>query len=309
MRRLCREDGLTLIELQIVLVLMIVVIGATLTTFNQSEATWRVNQDQTESLDQNRRAIDAIARQLRNLASPSTENPAAVERDDGDDLIFQTVAAVKPDGSLNDRNITRIRYCLGEPSGGAAAIWRQEQTWTSPTPPPSAPAGTACPDSGWPTIPGSGSNARAVTHNVVNAAAGEPVFSYDSSDPESIYSIGVALLVDVNPGESPIASRLATTVFLRNQNQEPVANATAVDTGTGHRAVLNGSASLDPEGRSLATYEWFADDDLDDPIATGVVAHWVPPGGSWPQTHDITLRVTDAGGRVGETTVEGVTIN
>jgi type II secretory pathway pseudopilin PulG len=306
--RLRREDGLTLIELQMALVLMIVVIGATLTTFNQSEATWRVNQEQTESLDQNRRAVDTIARQLRNLASPSTENPAAVERAGDDDLIFQTVAAVKPDGSLNDRNITRIRYCLGDSSGGAATVWRQEQTWTSPTPPPSAPAGTSCPDSAWPAI-GGGSDARAVTHNVVNAASGEPVFSYDSTDPESIYSIGVALLVDVNPGKSPIASRLATTVFLRNQNQEPVASATAVDTGTGHRAVLNGSASVDPEGRSLATYEWFADGDLDDPIATGVVAHWVPPGTSWPQTHDITLRVIDAGGRVGETTIEGVTIN
>jgi type II secretory pathway pseudopilin PulG len=309
MRRLRDESGLTLIELQIALVLMLIVIGATLTTFNQSEASWRVNQEQTDALDQNRRAVDTISRQLRNLASPSTENPGAVERNQGDDLVFQTVAAVKPDGSENDRNITRVRYCLGNPSAGASTVWRQEQTWTSPTPPPAAPAGTACPDSGWPAIAGAGSNARAVARNVVNAATGEPLFTYDSTQPETIYSIGAALLVDVNPGKSPIASRLATTVFLRNQNQEPVASATAVDTGTGHRVVLNGSASVDPEGRSLALYEWFADDDLDDPIATGVVAQWVPAGAGWPQTHDITLRVTDAGGRVGETTIEGVTIN
>jgi len=77
MTRLRDERGLTLIELQFVLVLMVVVLGATLATFNQSEANWRVNQDQSEAQDQNRRAIDTIARQLRNLASPSVESPAA----------------------------------------------------------------------------------------------------------------------------------------------------------------------------------------------------------------------------------------
>lgn len=306
MSRLRDERGLTLVELQIVLVLMIVVIGATLTTFNQSEATWRVNQEQNDAQDQNRRAVDTIARQLRNLASPSTQSPQAVMLAEADDLVFQTVAATKVDGSENDRNITRVRYCLDAPAAGRSTLWRQEQTWTSPAPPPSFPATTGCPDAAWPAIPGAPGSARVVAQNVVNAAESEPVFAYDSTDPTSVYSIGVTLMVDTDPGARPTASRLSTTVFLRNQNQAPIAQASAVDTGTGHRVVLNGSASFDPEGSGLSLYRWYVDGVL---IATGVVADWVPSGSSWPQSHDVTLRVTDVGGRIGETTIEDVTVN
>lgn len=311
------ERGLTLIELQFVLVLMVIVLGATLATFNQSEANWRVNQDQSEAQDQNRRAIDTIARQLRNLASPSMASPAAVERNGAEDLIFQTVAATKPDGTDNDRNITRVRYCLGESSGGSAMLLRQEQTWTTPDPPATLPEGTACPSAGWPTIPGAGGSARVVAQDVVNREHGKAIFSYDSTDLASIYSIGVELMVDVNPGKSPVASELSSGVFLRNQNQAPVASATATDTGTGHVVLLNGSASIDPEGSALRTYLWFADGDMTaedctgdgEPIGFGPVMQWEVPGTSWPQAVDVTLCVTDVGGRVGITTLEGVTVN
>jgi type II secretory pathway pseudopilin PulG len=310
------ERGLTLIELQIVLVLMIVVLGATLTTFNRSEANWRVNQEQTDAQDQNRRAIDTIARQLRNLASPSLASPAAVERAGAQDLVFQTVAATKPDGSQNDRNITRVRYCLGASSGGKATLLRQEQTWTTPNPPAAMPVGTSCPAAGWPAIAGAGVSARTVADNLVNREHGEPIFTYDSTDLDSIYSIGVELLVDVDPSASPAVSRLASGVFLRNQNQAPIASATATATGTGHLLLLNGSASSDPEGSALAAYTWFADGAMteadceqDDPIGTGPVVQWKPPGSTWPQTVDVTLCVTDVGGRIGIATLDGVTVN
>ncbi len=303
------QSGMTLIELQIVLVLMVGVLGATLTTFNQSEETRRVNQDQNESQDQNRRAIDKLARDLRNLASPSTQNPEAVERNDPDDLIFKTVAPVKADGSENDRNITRVRYCLGGSSGGKASLLRQEQTWVTPSPPPDEPMGTGCPDAGWPAIPGGSGNSRVVAENVVNREHGAAVFSYDSVSTASVYSIGIELLVDADPTRSPSASRLASGVFLRNQNQGPQAAGTATDTGTGHRLLLNGSASVDPEGGAIASYEWFADGDFTEPVAVGPVVYWSPPGSSWPQTHDITLRVTDSGDRQGELTIEDVNVN
>jgi type II secretory pathway pseudopilin PulG len=310
MRRIVRDQsGITLVELQVVLVLMLVILGATLTTFNQSEANWRVNQEHTDALDQTRRAVDGVARQLRNLASPSTENPTAVERMGAYDIVFQTVASTKPDGSSNDRNITRVRYCVGEPADGVSTLWRQQETWTSPSSPPDVPEGAACPATSWPALGDGAVNATVVAENLANAEQAVPLFSYGSDESASVYSIGVDVLVDADPDSSPAATRLGTSVFLRNQNQAPVSHATATDTGTGHRVVLNGSGSFDPEGRSLALYEWFADGDLDDPIATGVVAQWEPPGTSWPQTYDITLRVTDVGGRAGETTLEGVTVN
>lgn len=308
MKRLTHEGGLTLIELQIAMVLMLIVMGATLTTFNESEATHRVNQDQNDAQDQNRRAIDALARQLRNLASPSTDSPVAIERSETDDLIFKTVAPTMPDGSQNDANLSRVRYCLGQSAGGKETLLRQEQTWITPAAPPNLPMGATCPDAGWPTIAGAGTNAVAAAENLVNREQGIPVFAYDSGDPATVYSVAVELAVDIDPSRSPLPSRLGTSVFLRNQNQAPIASATATDTGTGHRVLLNGTASLDPEGSALIGYEWFADEDLEDPIATGVVAYWSPSGSSWPQVHDITLRVTDAGGRDSETTIEGVQV-
>jgi type II secretory pathway pseudopilin PulG len=309
MSRLRAESGVTLIELQIVLVLMVGVLGAVLTTFNESEETRRVNQDQNEAQDRNRLTIDRVARELRNLASPSTQNPEAVERNWPDDLIFETVAAVRPDGSTNARNISRVRYCLGASSGGKEALLRQEHTWTTPSPPPDMPQGTACPDSAWPALPGSSLDYRTVAQDVVNREQGAAVFSYDSTDPQSVYSIGVDLIVDIDPSRRPVASRLSSSVFLRNQNQAPMASATATDTGTGHRLLLNGSASTDPEGATIARYEWYADGSFGTAIATGPVVYWAPSGTTWPQTHDITLRVVDSGGRSGEITLEDVSVN
>jgi len=309
MNRLRDQSGMTLIELQIVLVLMVGVLGATLTTFNQSEESRRVNQDQNEAQDQNRRTLDKIARDLRNLASPSTASPVAVERNGADDLIFKTVAPVQPNGSLNARNITRVRYCLGASSGGKASLFRQEQTWVTPNPPPNPPMGTTCPDSGWPAVPNGVGNSRVVAESIVNREHGAAIFTYDSTAPASVYSIGIELLVDANPARSPTASRLSSGVFLRNQNKEPQAAATATDTGTGHLLLLNGSGSVDPEGGTIALYQWFADGNLTTPVATGAVATWAPSGSTWPQTHDITLKVTDSGGRTGQVTLDNVSVN
>jgi type II secretory pathway pseudopilin PulG len=294
-RRLRGQGGFTLIELQVVMVLMIIVLGAVLTTFNESEATQRINQDQNDAQSQNRRALDAIVRQLRNLASPSVKTPQAVQKSDPYDLVFQVA---------NNVGITRVRYCLGAPDGGQASMWRQEQT------PPSAtvPSTASCPDAAWPSIPGAGGNARVVAQHLVNRdrAVPVPIFTANTTDLASIDSFRIQVLVDVNPGRRPAASRLSSGVFLRNQNRAPTANATATDTGTGHRVLLNGSGSEDPEGSGLTRYEWLADGN---PIeATGPVVYWTSPG-PYPRQHTFTLRVTDSGGRQAEFTTPQVTVN
>jgi type II secretory pathway pseudopilin PulG len=303
------EGGFSLIELQVVIVLMIIVLGAVLTTFNESEATQRVNQDQNDAQSQNRRAVDAIVRQLRNLASPSTSTPQAVEKSDPYDLVFQVVAATRPAVSpnANARNIKRVRYCLGDSTGGKATLWRQEQTWTSSTP-PTIPSTVSCPDAAWPTIPNASGNARAVAEHLVNRERAVSIFTANTTDLASVNAFRIEVLVDVNPGRSPIESRLSSGVFLRNQNRAPIANATAIDTGTGHRVLLNGSGSEDPEGSALSEYEWFADGNMTTPIATGPVAYWESPG-PFPKPHTFTLRVTDAGGRQGLFTTPTVTVN
>src|SRR6185503_185341 len=107
-----REDGMTLVEVLIVMILMGIILGATLTTFETFERKSRDNQDQNEAQDGARRALDLMARDLRNLASPTPLLPLAVDVKLPQDLIFQSEGKVKPAGSLNALNTTRVRYCL-----------------------------------------------------------------------------------------------------------------------------------------------------------------------------------------------------
>src|SRR5215213_6966508 len=135
-----RQDGFTLIEVLIVSVLMIVVLGATLTALTSFEQNVSANERQNTSQDQVRNAMDLMARDLRNLASPTVDLPQAVDRADAADLIFQSEGRDLPAGSLNQANTNRVRYCVS----AAGDLYRQIQTWTS-TSAPGVPADTACP--------------------------------------------------------------------------------------------------------------------------------------------------------------------
>ena len=71
-----REDGMSLVEVLLVMTLMLIVLGATLTTFNSFERKARDNQNLNEAQDSARRGLDLMARDLRNLASPTASIPS-----------------------------------------------------------------------------------------------------------------------------------------------------------------------------------------------------------------------------------------
>jgi type II secretory pathway pseudopilin PulG len=302
MSRLEGQDGFTLVEVLATTLLLIVVLGATLSAFESFGRVDRRTQAQNDANQETRRMVDLLTRELRNLASPSTINPQAVEKAEQYELIYETVHPV-PTGNATDRNLKRVRYCLAPSSGGSAAIWKQEQIWEDSAVPPATPTSTTCPSSTWPTQTN-------VTRDVVNREKGEPIFMYNDTVLDRITSVQVELFSDVDTNRRPEATRLASGVFLRNQNRAPVASFTATDTGTAHRLLLNGSASEDPEGNGLVSYKWYADGNLDegDEIASGVVAYWTPPGSTFPQTHSITLRVEDSGAREDDAT-QTATVN
>jgi len=308
------QEGFTLVEVMVVSVLMILILGATLTTFTEFESVERANTLQNESADQGRRAVVVLSRELRNLASPTNQQPRAVERATGLDLIFLTVAPVRPatTPNLNTRNIRRVRYCLGDSSGGKATLWSQSQTWTTAAPPALTSTQTAnCPsaDASWELVPGTAARSRALAENVVNRESGQPVFTANATDLDRVTSLRVGIDVDVNPGVRPAQSRLVSGVFLRNQNRPPVAAFTVTDTGTGHRLLLNASGATDPEGKPLSEYLWYADG-ITQPVASGVIAYWTVPGApsSFPQSRTVTLRVRDPEGLSGEQTQAGIPV-
>lgn len=250
MRRLVEDErGVTLVELMVVIVLSGIVMGTTLTTFTQFERTTGVNERQNDAQDQVRVGLAGVARELRNLASPTDQLPEAVRRADAQDLVFQSVSS----------NATRrVRYCMDSARG---RLWRQVQFE------PFSDPSTSCPDSAW-------GSERTSVQNVVNGV--EPVFAYNATETSSITEITTTLWVDVNPGEPPQESTLQTSIFLRNQNRAPVAQFTAAVSGSG--VVLNASGSVDPEGKALTHY-WYDADETDNSLQCGTLPDEVPQTG------------------------------
>jgi prepilin-type N-terminal cleavage/methylation domain-containing protein len=294
------QAGFTLIELLISMSLITVVVMATISAFVSFNRNERVNRLQNESQDTARLTMERLSSQLRNLASPNDFTPESVEKAEPYDLVFLTVDAVKPVGSANARNIKRVRYCMGSVTNGKAPLVRQEQTWQVQFPPPSFST-SGCPNASW-------GNSTVVAEDIVNTAEATPVpvftFTPGPAPVSDITAIRANLVVDTNPGASPIATDLKSGVFLRNQNRAPVASCTAQYAGTGKQVALNGSASEDPEGFNMKTYKWYADGKVTEPPdATGVVAVWTAATSG---THQFRLHVEDQGGLPDDATCQAV---
>lgn len=257
-RRISDDRGMTLIEALVSMTIVMFVFGATLSIFDALQNNHKVTEAHNEAQSEARTSIDRLARDLRNLASPTrlrqltAARPNAVERAEPFDLIFRTVREVKPAGSTNEANVMRVRYCLNTADPQNASLVVQRQTWNDAVA-PDMPAGTGCPATGW--DPGD----TVLGTSITNRADGQarPVFSYDSAVLQEITRVRTELYVDPDPLRAPKETRLATAVLLRNQNQYPEAKIRAELINAGTRTWwLIGSGSSDPEGQTL-TYQWY----------------------------------------------------
>lgn len=277
--RLRAEAGVSVVEAVVVSALLVVVLGATLGAWAEFEDTSGDKIRQNEAQQEARRAIDQVQTELRNLASPTNELPRAVEKAEPHDFVFQSIGARRPDGSLNERNARRVRYCADHVG---KRVWRQQQTWTTATA-PQLPATTACPEA---PVAGGWSAGSVVARDAVNGPD-RPLFAYNRTALDEITEVGVRLWVDADPARRPYETELASGAFLRNQNRRPAASFTA--TVSGSDVVLNGSGSSDPEGRSLA-YQWYDGGAL---VGEGIVYTYKPPT---PGEHQMHLIVRDPAG-------------
>lgn len=300
--RLAREErGFTLMELLTASALMIVVISATLFTYEHFVTGSNANARQNDAQDTARSATDRLARDLRNLASPTAWQPNAVEKADPYDIVFQSVNPVGPPAGQNETNVRRVRYCLNSTNPANEQLWVQWQTWSTADPP--APPSTAnCPDSAWPSA-----NNVEVANHITNQVAGKnrALFAYNSTTLAAINSVRTTLFVDADPTRNPPEATLQTGVFLRNQNQAPTASFTATPLGS-HKVLLNGSASTDPEGQDLL-YEWYDSSDSQNPIGEGITFTWTAPC-TTTCDRSIWLQVYDPGGLMGQAPAQTVTV-
>jgi hypothetical protein len=131
---------------------------------------------------------------------------------------------------------------------------------TTPTP-VSAAMRSGCPGTGWTT-------STIVADYVTNQRAGldRPLFSYtcssgarcteDPSTYDHVVAITAQTILDTTPDAAPAELAVSSSVYLRNQNQAPVASFQATPSSASRTVTLNASGSTDFEGRTLAYY-WF----------------------------------------------------
>jgi prepilin-type N-terminal cleavage/methylation domain-containing protein len=244
-RRDPRDDrGFTLVEVLLVCVLFLIVLGATLTSFNAFERSNARAQKVNEQVEKARNGLDQFARQARNLGKRVTDE--TIYRAGPDDVIFQT----------SDPTKTWVRYCLDTTT--APATPQSGRLWMLENPDGLGGLG-ACDGAGW-------TRRTVVAEHVTNAVSSQPLFRYScvrtASDCtssaslfERITGFHADLLVDLDVNVAPRAVRVSSAVYLRNQNEHPQAAFTASRVTTG-KVLLNGSSSSDPEGRTLRFY-WF----------------------------------------------------
>ncbi|HUR84782.1 MAG TPA: prepilin-type N-terminal cleavage/methylation domain-containing protein [Solirubrobacteraceae bacterium] len=249
------ERGFTLIELLLVMTLSLVILGATLTTFNNVYSSTHENNERNDTAEIARNGLDIQARQLRNLAkrvsSPVIDTVGAY------DLIFQT----------SDPSRTWVRYCLDTSTAPASAD--RGRLWTAELAVPDAAVATpvsagmrsGCPGTGWSTT-------RVVADHVTNRRAGlnRPLFEYscgtgttctsNAATYDQVVGITARTIVDTTPGTQAPELRVVSAVYLRNQNQAPLASFVSSPSSTSRTIVLNASGSSDFEGRTL-NYYWF----------------------------------------------------
>jgi type II secretory pathway component PulJ len=303
MTRLRDEQGITLIEVLVAMVISTIIFGLTMSVIVSMTRGAAANDRQNDAQQTAHQTLDTLARQLRNLASPNSltappdvaTQPRSVERDLPSDLIFKDVDQVQPAGSLNKPNVRRVRYCV---NATTHRLYTQIQTWTTATD-PATPADTACPGSGW-------TSTKIVAQDVSNGA--RPMFAYssdtgavtatDSDSRASITRVTATVYVDADPAQRPAETQLVTSVFLRNQNREPAAVLKgSILNPTSRTVQLNGSDSRDPEGQPLE-FQWFMDNA---PLqVTGVLVQWNVPAGCG---HTFQLKVFDPANLEGDSTI------
>jgi type II secretory pathway pseudopilin PulG len=308
-----RQAGYTLVELMIGMTLSLLLITVSLMIGTNAIKNRDAVERQNEAQQQARLAVDRIARQLRNLASPTdlvdpTKNqPLSVERNGRYDLVFRTVEDVGGATSNNPTGVKRVRYCLDASNPSASKVWRQEQPPSAVASGSGPPADLNCPGTGW-------TSRRIVAEHVVNRYGGQdrPLWSYLTDGRELAYDapgdlpsttrVETRLFVDITPGYRETETALSSSVLLRNQNRAPTADFTV--SLSGRTVQLNGSASKDPENERL-TYEWF-DGDTKIPGADGIVFTITYPG---PGTHQYWLRVSDVAGLTGTSEKKTVVVS
>jgi hypothetical protein len=82
-----------------------------------------------------------------------------------------------------------------------------------------------------------------------------PTVPVPLADTSKVVRVGLSVFMKLDPNRPPAETQLASSAFMRNQNQPPTSSFVASVTG-GTNYTFDGGASLDPEGRTLL-FDWY----------------------------------------------------
>jgi prepilin-type N-terminal cleavage/methylation domain-containing protein len=293
------EAGFTLIELLVAMAISTVVFGATLSVLDVFQKNNRLDQIRVETQDNARNTMDRLARELRNVAAPSTEAAGALEQAESYALTFQTIDNSSAIPEFNSTDDMRVHYCLADATPTNEILYKQVKRWKTKEA-PALPASTECPDA---TPNDYDSTTRLVEH-IVNRVGGQnrALFTFGPSTAKTvagIVSVEPTLYIDSNPGSKPGESQLTSSIALRNQNRPPTASFTAIQQGSTRVVELNASESVDPDGLAL-TYKWW-----DNGTKLNTTAQQYKTSEEVEKSkHIFKLEVTDPGGLKSESSRE-----
>jgi hypothetical protein len=287
-RRVQAEDGFTLVELLVTTAIAMIVFGATLTVLDVFQRHNSADLLRNETQDNARTAADRLARQLRNVAAPTTGAAGALEQKEPFLITFQTIDATSANGGGNPTHAMRVRYCLNDTNPEDEVLWMQVKRWPEEKA-PAVPVSTACPDL---SVTDFETNTQVVQHvtNKIGGNEKRPVFTYSAEGIPQTTSVEMNLYLNPTPKQTrPGESQLTTGVALRNANRPPTAKIVATIVPA-KNVFLNSTGSTNPDGLAL-TYKWWKDGTLQ----SVTTAEWEDKEeSSGPHTYE--LEITDPSG-------------
>src|SRR6476620_1431701 len=93
MSRVRGQEGFTMVEVIVAMAMMLVIFAATLTLLDTFQRDTRYDTLRNEAQDNARNALDRLAREIRNVAAPTTKTAGALERAEPYSVTFETIDA------------------------------------------------------------------------------------------------------------------------------------------------------------------------------------------------------------------------
>ncbi len=268
-----------LTELLAVLVVSLLILGATVETFSGFLRQHTRTDRQTRAQDAARTAIDRMVHRLRSAMSAGGSGNQPIQQASDFNLVY-LAPTTSANLTNNPRGLSYVRYCLG---ASDQTLYRQASSYDSVNQ-PNPPSTASCPDPAW-------TSRDVIANNVVNRLQSpvKPLFTPVTDASGAITDVRVHAVVDIDVAEAPAATDLRSSVTLRNLNHTPAA-AVSCQKQPNSRVSCDASASSDPDGQTLY-YSWKMNGGALSETSYRLDQPSVPNG-----THTFQVTVTDSAG-------------